>query len=220
MRWITDRTLVRTLLLVASYLRAAPLQALPRCWLGSRRAPRTLQRQRQYRVAGWRGPGSGLTWFSCLPAFPRPFPTSQVPVNPPPPQPPGVFQCFWSDPKTRFFSVFSGAVLFLPSRALIKDIGRRTNLFVPPSLAHETSWATLSITNFVRSALTFQVRKRVAVILILREHLPDDFLPPPIQTPSTGLFGRELPRLGGVTPCLPACCCFRASSPIYLYIYK
>ena len=32
-----------------------------------------------------------------------------------------------------------------------------------------------------RSALTFQVRKRVAVIL--REHLPDDFLPPPpIQT--------------------------------------
>ena len=30
--------------------------------------------------------------------------------------------------------------------------------------------------------LTFQVRKRVAVIL--REHLPDDFLPPPpIQTP-------------------------------------
>ena len=29
--------------------------------------------------------------------------------------------------------------------------------------------------------LPFQVRKRVAVIL--REHLPDDFLPPPIQTP-------------------------------------
>ena len=39
---------------------------------------------------------------------------------------------------------------------------------------------------FLRSALTFQVRKRVAVIL--REHLdlPDDFLPPPpIQTPLT-----------------------------------
>ena len=32
-------------------------------------------------------------------------------------------------------------------------------------------------------ALTLQVHKRVA--LILREHLPDDFLPPPIQTPST-----------------------------------
>ena len=111
MRWITDRTLVRTLLLVAGYLRAAPLQALPRCWLGSRRAPRTLQRQRQYRVAGWRGPGSGLTWFSCLPAFPRPFPISQVPVNPPsPPQPPGVFQCFWSDPKTRVFECFSEAL--------------------------------------------------------------------------------------------------------------
>ena len=31
--------------------------------------------------------------------------------------------------------------------------------------------------------LTFQVRKRVAVIF--REHLPDDFLPPPIQTPLT-----------------------------------
>ena len=37
------------------------------------------------------------------------------------------------------------------------------------------------ISTFLRSALTFQVRKRVAVIL--REHLPDDFLPPPpIQT--------------------------------------
>ena len=61
---------------------------------------------------------------------------------------------------------------------LIKDIlGRRTNLFVPFSLTHETSWATSSITTFLRSALTFQVRKRVAVIL--REHLPDDFLPPP-----------------------------------------
>jgi len=68
------------------------------------------------------------------------------------------------------------------AQALIKDIGRRTNLFVPFSLAHETSWAISSITTFLRSALTFQVRKRVAVIL--REHLPDDFLPPPpIQTP-------------------------------------
>ena len=28
----------------------------------------------------------------------------------------------------------------------MKDIGRRTNLFVPPSLSHETSWATSSIT--------------------------------------------------------------------------
>ena len=59
------------------------------------------------------------------------------------------------------------------AQALIKDIGRRTNFFVPPSLSHETSWATSSITTFLRSALTFQVRKRVA--LILREHLPDDF---------------------------------------------
>ena len=70
------------------------------------------------------------------------------------------------------------------AEALIKDIGSRTNLFVPPSLSHETSssWATSSITTSLRSALTFQVRKRVAVIL--REHLPDDFLPPPpIQTP-------------------------------------
>ncbi len=71
------------------------------------------------------------------------------------------------------------------AQTLIKDIGRRTsNLFLPPSLAHETSWATLSITTFIRSAFTFQVRKRAAVIL--REHLPDDFLPPPnIQTPLT-----------------------------------
>ena len=32
-------------------------------------------------------------------------------------------------------------------------------------------------TSFIKSALTFQVRKRVAVIL--PEHLLDDFLPPP-----------------------------------------
>ena len=68
------------------------------------------------------------------------------------------------------------------AQALIKDIGRRTNLFVPPSLAHETSWATISFTTFIRSALTFQVRKRVAVIL--REHLPDDFLLPPVSCPN------------------------------------
>jgi hypothetical protein len=72
------------------------------------------------------------------------------------------------------------------AQALIKNIGRRTNLFVPPSLSHETSssWATSSITTSLRSALTFQVRKRVAVIL--RERLPNDFLPPPrpIQTES------------------------------------
>ena len=69
-------------------------------------------------------------------------------------------------------------------QALIKDIAKRTNHFVPPSLSHETSWATSSITSFLRSALTFQVRKRVAAML--RDHLPDDFLPPPpIQTPLT-----------------------------------
>ena len=77
------------------------------------------------------------------------------------------------------------------AQALIKDIiGGRTNLFVPPSLAHETSWATMSITSFIRSALPFQVRKRVAVIL--REHLPSprsqmtsSLLLCPIQTPLT-----------------------------------
>ena len=67
------------------------------------------------------------------------------------------------------------------AQALIKDIAKRTNHFVPPSLSHESSWATSSITSFLRSALTFQVRKRVAAML--RDHLPNDFLPPPsVQT--------------------------------------
>jgi len=78
------------------------------------------------------------------------------------------------------FVVSTFGSLGAQAQDLIKDIGRRTNLFVPFSLTHETSWATSSITTFLRSALTFQVRKRVAVIL--REHLPDDFLPPPIPT--------------------------------------
>ena len=59
---------------------------------------------------------------------------------------------------------------------LIEDIGRRTNLFLPPALAHESSWATMAITSILRSAITFQVRKRIAVLL--RDHLPDDFIPP------------------------------------------
>jgi len=79
------------------------------------------------------------------------------------------------------FVVSTFGSLGAQAQALIKDIGKRTNLFVPPSLSHETSWATSSITTFLRSALTFQVRKRVAAML--RDHLPDDFLPPPyIQT--------------------------------------
>ena len=61
------------------------------------------------------------------------------------------------------------------------------NLLVPSTLAREASWATMSITSFIRSALslTFQVRKRVVVRVILREHLPDDFLLPPTQAPLT-----------------------------------
>ena len=67
------------------------------------------------------------------------------------------------------------------AQALITDIAKRTNHFVPPSLSHESSWATSSTTSFLRSALTFQVRKRVAAML--RDHLPIDFLPPPsVQT--------------------------------------
>ena len=72
------------------------------------------------------------------------------------------------------------------AQTLIEDIGRRTHLFLCLlSLlnAHEASWATMPIISFIRSALTLQVLKRVAVIL--REHLPDDFLPPPPQTPLT-----------------------------------
>ena len=70
------------------------------------------------------------------------------------------------------------------AQALSKDIGRRTDLFVPPNmLAHEASWATMSITSFIRSALTFQVRKHVAVIL--GEYLLEDFLPPFTQAPLT-----------------------------------
>ena len=78
----------------------------------------------------------------------------------------------------RTFVVSSFGSLGTQALGPIKDIGRRTNLFVPPALAHETSWATMSITSFLRSAsITFKVRKRVAVFL--RDHLPHDFIPPP-----------------------------------------
>ena len=35
----------------------------------------------------------------------------------------------------------------------------------------------MAITSILRSAITFQVRKRIAVFL--RDPLPDDFIPPP-----------------------------------------
>ena len=75
------------------------------------------------------------------------------------------------------FVVSSFGSLGTQALGLIKDIGGRTSLLVPPALAHESSWATMNITSFLRSAITFQVRKRIAVLL--RDHLPDDFTPPP-----------------------------------------
>jgi len=43
------------------------------------------------------------------------------------------------------------------AQALIKDVGRRTNLFVPPTLAHEASWATMSITSLDQLLLSKSV---------------------------------------------------------------
>jgi len=94
------------------------------------------------------------------------------------------------------FVVSTFGSLGAQAQALIKDIAKRTSPFVPPSLSHESSWATSTTTTFLRSALTFQVRKRVAAML--RDHLPDDFLPPPsVQTPLTesdqgGFVGNSL----------------------------
>ena len=86
------------------------------------------------------------------------------------------------------FVVSTFGSLGAQAQALIKGIASAptTNLFVPPSLSHETSHILGYLVYHrlpldVRSALTFQVRRRLAVIL--RAHLPDDFLPPPpIQT--------------------------------------
>ena len=53
------------------------------------------------------------------------------------------------------FVVPSFGSLGTQALSLIKDIGRRTYLFVPPALAHETSWATMSITSFLRSTTPY-----------------------------------------------------------------
>jgi hypothetical protein len=81
------------------------------------------------------------------------------------------------------FVVSSFAFGSLGSQALglIRDIGRRTNLFVPPALAHETTGATMSITSFLRSAISFQVRKRIAVFLYGNLSLMISF--PPLLKP-------------------------------------
>jgi|TARA_B100000524_G_scaffold208266_1_gene108928 hypothetical protein len=62
------------------------------------------------------------------------------------------------------------------AQSFIKDIGRVQNLFVPPSIAPESSWATLTVISFMRMAVTMQVCTRVAALL--REHLLDNFSPP------------------------------------------
>jgi len=82
------------------------------------------------------------------------------------------------------------------AQALVKDIAKRTTHFVPPSLSHESSWATSSITSFLRSALTFQVRKGVAAML--RDHLPNDFLPPP--SVQTHLIESDQGNFVGISP--------------------
>ena len=52
-------------------------------------------------------------------------------------------------------------------------------MFVPPALAHESPWTPMTITSFLGSALTFQVRELVVRIIavLLRDHLPDDSPP-------------------------------------------
>ena len=52
-------------------------------------------------------------------------------------------------------------------------------MFVPPALAHESPWTPMTITSFLGSALTFQVRELVVRIIavLLRDHLPNDSPP-------------------------------------------
>ena len=85
-----------------------------------------------------------------------------------------------------------------------------------PKITH-LNLSTLTLFLFAISIFYKVKRLRLAhkrVAVILREHLPDDFLPPPpIQTSSplsesdqgNLVLGRELPLLGGVFSCLPPC---------------
>ena len=52
-------------------------------------------------------------------------------------------------------------------------------MFVPPALAHESSWTPMTITPLLGSALTCQVRELVVRIIavLLRDHLPNDSPP-------------------------------------------
>ena len=52
-------------------------------------------------------------------------------------------------------------------------------MFVPPALAHEAPWTPMTITSFLGTALTFQVRELVVRIIavLLRDHHPNDSPP-------------------------------------------
>jgi len=102
----------------------------------------------------------------------------------------------WCSHEVITFVISTFGSLGAQAQALITDIAKRTNHFVPPSLSHESSWATSSITSFLRSALTFQVRKRVAAML--RDHLPNDFLPPP--SVQTHLIESDQGNFVGISP--------------------
>ena len=48
---------------------------------------------------------------------------------------------------------------------LLKQVSRNRDLILPPSLLSESSWATPNCSSFLRSAITMEVRKRVAALL-------------------------------------------------------
>ena len=51
------------------------------------------------------------------------------------------------------------------ANSFLKQVSRNRDHFLPPSLLSESSWATPNCSSFLRSAITMEVRKRVAALL-------------------------------------------------------
>lgn len=75
------------------------------------------------------------------------------------PPPPGVRM------RVVTFVVSTFGSLGREANSFLKQVSRNRDHFLPPSLLSESSWATPNCSSFLRSAITMEVRKRVAALL-------------------------------------------------------
>ena len=63
------------------------------------------------------------------------------------------------------FVVSSFGSLGRQADSFLKQVSHGRGLFIPPSLASDSSWATPNFSSFLRSVVTMEARGRIAALL-------------------------------------------------------